>query len=153
MQKAVYLFGLFSLATALFAADPFVGTWKLDPAKSTGSKVPKELTVVTEENGDNLHSTVNSTAADGTKVSHTVDYPKTGGKGQISGDPEFDGISVKHPTAGTRDITYMKDGKALRRTHEVVASSGKSKMTTVTGLDVHGKPLASGSMKEVFEKQ
>jgi hypothetical protein len=34
MRKIVYIIALLGLATPLFAADPFVGTWKLDPAKS-----------------------------------------------------------------------------------------------------------------------
>ena len=34
MRKALFLFVVFGLAGSLWAADPFIGTWKLNVAKS-----------------------------------------------------------------------------------------------------------------------
>jgi hypothetical protein len=150
MRKAICLAGLFALATALFAADPFVGMWKLNAAKSTGVGVPKEANVVTEENGETEHSTITATAANGRAVSFTIDYPKAGGKGQISGDDRSDGISVKRSNDNTLDTTFMKAGKAIRTTHSVIAKDGKSMITTVKVLNNAGKTL---TWKEVLDKQ
>src|ERR1700674_1762722 len=73
-------------ATVCFAADVFIGTWKLNEAKSkmpAGS--PKNTTVVYEAAGDNVKVTTDGTDGDG-KPSHSEwtgkfdgkDYPVTG---------------------------------------------------------------------------
>lgn len=56
IRKPMYLFAMLAFASTLFAADPFVGTWKLNPAKSkysAGAPHPKDATIVIEEQGDN----------------------------------------------------------------------------------------------------
>ena len=151
MRQAICLAGLFALTTALLAADdPFVGTWKLNAVKSKGVGTPKEATVVTEENGANQHSKITATAANGRVVSFALDYPRAGGKGQISGDERSDGIFVKRSNDYTLDTTFMKAAKAVRTTHSVVAKDGKSMITIVKVLNKGGKPLA---WKVVLDKQ
>ena len=52
----------------LLAADAFIGTWKLNVAKSkfAAGTEAKELTAVVAEDGANLVVTVKGTAGDGT---------------------------------------------------------------------------------------
>ena len=58
------------LAAALWAADPFVGTWKLNTAKSKfkQGQAPKEQTVTITEVGSNLEVTVQRTGSDGKSI-------------------------------------------------------------------------------------
>ncbi len=71
MRYAKLAFALSGLATVLFAAEPFAGTWKLNLEKSkykTGTP-PKEQTLTIAESGSDLDVRINGTAADGTAIS------------------------------------------------------------------------------------
>jgi hypothetical protein len=71
MRYVRLVFIFLAVAAALVAADPFVGTWKVNPAKSkfkTGA-APKEQTVTIAESGGNLDIAVKGTAVDGTPIS------------------------------------------------------------------------------------
>jgi hypothetical protein len=61
-------FALLPLAGALLAADPFLGTWKLNSAKSIYSKgtPPNEEVLIIGSVGRDLDVAVKGTAADGT---------------------------------------------------------------------------------------
>ena len=63
---------LVAVPVAIWAADPFVGTWKMNPSKShyTKGTPPKEQTVTISESGDNQDVTVTITAADGASISY-----------------------------------------------------------------------------------
>jgi hypothetical protein len=65
------VFVLRAFSTELVAADLFVGTWKLNSAK-TKSKIgmpPKQQTVAFSEEGSDLHVMVRGTSADGKAIS------------------------------------------------------------------------------------
>ena len=58
------------IAAVVSAADPFVGVWKVDVAKSlyrTGTP-PKSMTVTITESGNDEDTTVAVTTADGTEI-------------------------------------------------------------------------------------
>jgi hypothetical protein len=152
MPRAKCLIGLLSLGTALIAADPSVGTWKLNPAKSSGPGLPKEVTLIISEKGNNFHIAVSATSAAGTPVSYTFDVPQAGGEGQISGSPAFDKVSISHADNYVTDGTMTKAGKMVRTIHSVISRDGKSMTQTVKGTDVQGKRI-SASLIEIFEKQ
>jgi hypothetical protein len=143
MRKSVYLAALFSVATALFGADPFLGTWKLNLAKSSGPELPKERLIVIEEHPDSIHTSITETAADGTALSYSFDLPKAGGEGRISGNPAFDGVSVTLTNQNTRELKYTKAGRVVRTSRTVLAKDGKSMTTTVTDVDDAGRSISS----------
>src|SRR5580658_6290594 len=107
----LYLLTSFLLASSLLAADPFVGTWKLNVAKSKfeGPMKPrKELAIVIQEQGDQGSDTVRGVAADGTLISEKGTFPETGGDVNISG---ASGVLAKRKAdARTRDWTIMRNG-------------------------------------------
>jgi hypothetical protein len=77
LSKLISIIALFAFAGTLFAQSPFAGTWKLDTAKtkySTGEP-PKELTLVIEEQGDNLQVAATGTNADGSPLSLKYTVP------------------------------------------------------------------------------
>src|SRR5690348_6888770 len=121
MRKLVSISTLLALATTLSAASPWVGTWKLNHAESkyTTSALPKDETIVIEEQGDDLQTTVTGTFADGSPISLKYTLPKEGGPGEMQEGP-FDAVSSKLINSHTREVTYKKAGKVMRSSHSNV---------------------------------
>src|ERR1700761_495230 len=83
MHRLLYSLSAFFLASSLFAADPFAGTWWLNLAKSKYAgpvTPPKEETLIIQEQGDLEAMTINGIAADSSPISRKATYPKTGGE-------------------------------------------------------------------------
>ena len=89
MRKAILLFGILGLTCSLWAADPIIGTWKLNIAKSKFSSAkhpmlnltpPKEQTEIYRELDSNqVELTWKNTAADGISVTLVFTYSLKGG--------------------------------------------------------------------------
>lgn len=115
MRYATLTLALLGFASALIAADPFVGTWKLDPAKSkfkTGAP-PKEQTVTIAESGSDYDVTVKGTSADGTPISSHYTTPAAGGEGKIIESPG-DAVSSKPMGTNRRETRFSKARAAAR---------------------------------------
>jgi hypothetical protein len=151
MQKAIFLCALLTATSSLFAADPFVGTWKLDPGQSTltSGTVPKELTLLIEDKGENVEVAANGTYPDGSPISIKYTVPHQGGTGDAHEGP-FDGISVKMISDDVREVTYLRGGKQVASRHAVVSKDGKTLRITLKGIDIRGKPVSG---VEFFQKQ
>jgi hypothetical protein len=74
------------MAGALFAADPFEGTWKLNSSKTkfTQGAAPKEETLVVAKQGDDYLITITGTGESGTPISIKYTAPMKGGEGKSS---------------------------------------------------------------------
>lgn len=86
MRYTKLMLVLLGFAATLCAADPFVGTWKMNPTKTkfkTGT-APKEQTVTITEAGSDLNLKVTGTAADGNKISVAYTVPSAGGTGKLT---------------------------------------------------------------------
>jgi hypothetical protein len=140
---------LFLLAGSLFAADPFVGTWKLNVAKSKhgGGPLPaaKEEAIVVAVADGQFTVTVTGTAVDGSPISMKYTVPRTGGPVQFleGGPPPGSGIAStlakRKADSNTVDSTDTKDGKVSETSHTVVSADGKSLRGTAKGIDPQGK--------------
>jgi len=67
---------------SLLAAEAFIGTWKLDVAKSTfasDNPAPREVTLTFTEQRGNLTQTMSQTATDGRETNTAWTAPVTGG--------------------------------------------------------------------------
>jgi hypothetical protein len=143
---------LLVFASTLCAADPFVGTWKMNPAK-TKYKVgtaPKEQTVTITETGSNLNVKVAGTAADGSKISIGYTVPTAGGPGKMMASSAYDGISGKRIGANEREMTYMKGGKSVYTVHSKVSADGNSLSVASKGLNPMGQTVDADV---VYDKQ
>ena len=117
MRKLILLLAVFELAGSLYGADnPFIGTWKLNLAKSKFSGVaPKEWTdVYREVEGDKLEVTAKIIMADGSSLNEKLVYPQQGGaatflQGGGQGIYEVETLIAPSEWLGTR----MKDGKQI----------------------------------------
>jgi hypothetical protein len=142
---------LFVSATVCFAADPNLGTWKLNEAKSKiDAGLPKNLTVVYEAVGDSVKATVDGVDGQG-KPTHNEWTGKYDGKDYpVTGDPSSDVRSLKKIDDRTLELTVKKGGKVTMSGRVVVAADGKSRTLTMSGTDAKGKKIKSTS---VYDKQ
>jgi len=140
----------FAVAVSL-AADGFIGTWKLNEAKSkiSGSG-PKNNTVVYEAAGDSIKVTIDATGADG-KSTHSEWTGKYDGKDYpVTGDPTSDSRSVKRIDDHTLHAVAKKDGKVVLTAHIVLSADSKTRTVTTTSTDSKGAKVTSTA---VYDKQ
>lgn len=155
MKKRTILLTLATLLAAVavcFAAESmFMGTWKLNEAKS---KIPagatKNNSVVYEAAGDSVKVTVDGVGGDGSAV-HSEWTGKFDGKDYpLTGDPMGDMRSYKTINAHTLALTEKKGGKVTESGRIVVSADGKTRTVTVSGMDAKGMKVTSTA---VYDKQ
>ena len=147
---AAILFMGFALSAQ--AADPLVGTWKLNVAKSTYSPgpTPKSITAKIEAAGEGEKLTADGVRGDDTpiRVEYTAQYD--GKDYPISGSPMADTVSLKRLDANTTERTDKKGGKVVQTLTRKLSSDGKTLTVTIKGTDAEGRPINNLAM---FEKQ
>ena len=139
------------VAVCLAADDAFMGTWKLNEAKSNLSAGgPKNTTVVYEAAGDNVKVTSDGTDGDG-KPTHSEWTGKFDGKDYpVTGDPNADTRSYKKVNDHTLAFINKKGDKVTISGRGVVSADGKTRTVTLNGTDSKGKKFTSTS---VYDKQ
>ena len=129
-------------SAACFAANPHIGTWKTNEAKS--KQMPgmgKTNTVVYTEKKDQIQVTVDGTDKDG-KPTHGVWTGKTDGKAyKVKGNLSWDTMAYKVVNDRTYDITGMKGGKVSWTGRSTVSADGKSRTLNMSGTDADGKKV------------
>jgi hypothetical protein len=140
----------FTAAAVCFAANPHMGTWKLNEAKS--KLVPgmgKNTTVTYAEQKDKIKITVEGIDKDG-KPTHSVWVGKFDGKAYpVKGNLPYNSVAYRVVNDRTNDITAMKDGKIGWSGQITVAADGKSRTVTINGTDANGKKFKG---KAVYDK-
>ena len=143
-----------ALASMALAAEPNVGTWKLNIAKSKlapSTQAPvKEETFVVREIGDQFEITVTRTRTDGSTNSTKGTNPKQGGVVQSAAMPKDFIVMVTMISPNEWYNTFLQNGKQLSVAHFVISKDGKTITETGKGLDDKGKPVESLA---VFDKQ
>jgi hypothetical protein len=147
------LLGAVFFASPAFAADPIVGTWKLNVAKSkfsAGAALTAGTRVYTEVNG--LYTLDQKfTGADGKEMSLQAQYRDGKDvKQTTAGAVGTDATLGKKIDANTWDFDLKKDGKVVGHVHRVVSADGKTLTVHNTGVQLSG---AMGDETLVFDKQ
>jgi hypothetical protein len=140
------------LATAQ-TKDPFVGTWKLDTAKSKYSPGPgpKSMTSTYEAVGQGYKVTVKAEPASGPPQQWSYTSNLDGKDAAITGNnPNADTAAVKRIDALTLESVQKKGGKVTTTQRNVVAADGKTRTVTTTGTDAEGRKVNNVA---VYEKQ
>jgi len=144
-------------ATLLAADNPFLGTWKLNTAKSkfSGAPMAQSLTVKFEADGEKVRRTATGTDAEGKPImqggpkgasiawdgkDHTVPTP--------DGPPIT--IAVKRVNDYRNDVTVKQNGKVTVTVRSVVSKDGKTMTNTVDGVNEKGEKFHN---VEILEKQ
>lgn len=125
------------------AKPSFVGTWKLNLAKSTYSPgpVPKSQVATISAVSGGMKVISDRVEADGAKVHFEwmakfdgTDYP-------VKGDPSRDTVSVKKIDAYNLEFVNKKGGKVTTTTRAAYAKDGKTRIETVTGVNSKGQEV------------
>ncbi len=153
-MKRILSFALLAavfMAGPAFAADPVLGTWKLDVSKSKFSP-GGELKAATRKysESDGLYTLDQKlTRADGKEIANKVQYRD--GKEQKNDSSAFVGSTVgKKIDANTWDFELKKEGKVVGQVHRVVSKDGKTLTVHNTGTQLSG---VKGDETLVFDKQ
>ena len=141
----------FLAGAACFAADPQMGTWKVNEAKSKFEPgTPKNTMVVYEAAGNEVKVTVNGVDAKG-KSTHNQWTGKFDGKNYpITGDPTSEARSYKKIDDHTLALTVWYHGRVSGTGRIVVSADGKSRTVTISGTDAKGKRFRNTA---VYDKQ
>lgn len=122
-------------------ADPVVGTWQLNVAKSKFSPgpAPKSDTRVYAASEQGTVMTWTSAGADGKEAVVKATFKADGKDYPMTGAANFDSLSLKQVDSHTVESTQKKAGKVIGTTTRTVSKDGKvltltSKGTSATGV-------------------
>jgi len=151
-MKISRLLVLLAFGVTLWSADPAIGTWKLNTAKSKYSPgpAPKSATITYEETADGVKRTGESIDADGNKTSFEYTAKYDGKDYPVSGSDLFDAIALKRLNDRTVESTLKKSGKVVTTARRVVSKDGKTLTLTITGTNAKGQKMKNIA---VYEKQ
>ena len=133
-------------------ADPILGTWKLNLAKSkyTPGPAPKGETRTYVADGQAIKASAKVSDPEGkpTSVEWTLNYD--GKPHPETGNPDADSLAVKRINAFSTEFTQSRGGKVVIRGRRTIAHDGKTMTITSKGVNAKGETINN---VEVFEKQ
>ena len=134
-----------------FAQNSFMGTWKLNEAKSKlAPGTPKNNSVVYEAAGDSVKVTIDGTDGAGNPT-HSEWTGKFDGKDYpVTGDPNSDSRSVEARSKHKLGFTVKKGEKVTTTGTIILSVDGKSRTVISGGTDAQGKKFKSTA---VYDKQ
>jgi hypothetical protein len=155
-MRGLHLLAVFCVfSVALVAADsPFLGTWKLNTAKSKGTAgtLSKEETVVFASDGNGIKRTVTGIDGDGQPINMSATIPWDGMEHKVDGPngapPAM--VAVKTVNANTLNVTMKVNDKRVLSGRVVLSKDGKTMTSSFKGEDPKGRKIDN---VEVYEKQ
>ena len=158
MRKTLFVGSLAVCAVMLLAssealaAENWLGTWKLDVAKSnyTPGSAPKSVTLKFAAASEGFTFTSDGVDAEG-KPSHTEFSSKFDGKEvPYKGNPNADTASPRKIDDNSYEGTWRKDGKVTITIHGVVSKDGKTLTIHLKGKNAKAEAVDSTT---VYVKQ
>lgn len=146
------LIGVIDVQTVAAAdADPVVGTWKLNPGKSTFKSGPAitSQTRTYSQSGDEITLHMTTVSTDGKEVNVHTTYRLDGKSYPVTGSPDYDNLTGKRLNSHRAQFALKKGDKVIGRSTRTVSKDGK-RLTSTTH-----QTLASGKSDNVlvFDKQ
>lgn len=135
------------------AADPQIGTWKLNVAKSTFNPgpAPKSGTTTIEAAGAGAKVIVDQAAADGTARHWEFTANYDGKDVPIVGtNPDADTVARTRVDANTVQTISKKAGNVVTTQQSTVSADGKTRTVTTKGVNAAGKAVNNTA---VYERQ
>ncbi len=153
LVRALAVCGVTLISGSLaLAGDNWVGTWKLNTAKSTFSPGPgpKSLTLKFEAAPEGIKLTSEGVNAEGKATQGGYASKFDGKEVAMAGNPNADMAMPKKIDDNTYQNTWKKAGKVTITTKGVVSADGKTLTITQTGTDAQGRAVNTTA---VYEKQ
>jgi hypothetical protein len=141
----------FVAGSVCLAADPLIGTWKLNEAKSKFTPgQTKNTMVVYETAGDKVKVTVEGVDAKGKQTRNEWTGKFDGRDYPVSGDPTSNARAYKRVNDRTLEMTITRKGFPVGHGRIVVSPDGKTRTVTVSGTDPKGTRFKNTA---VYDKQ
>jgi hypothetical protein len=150
---AGFLFSAMVLSgSAALAAENWLGTWKMNVAKSKASPGPgpKSLTLTFTASPAGITLNSESVMADGSVRKGTYTSKFDGKDVPWTGNPDADMAAAKKVDDSNYTNTWKKGGKVTINAKAVVSADGKTLTVTQTGKNAKGEDVNSTA---VYEKQ
>ena len=146
LAMVLYFMGV----SVCFAQNPFMGTWKLNEAKSNlPAGAPKINKVVYETEGIDFKVTTDGVDGAG-NATHTEWTGKFDGKDYpVKGDANQDSRSYTRKGIHELDFRVKKGTKVTTTGRIVAADDGKSRTVTTRGIDAQGKKYKSSAVYDL----
>ena len=131
-------------------ADPFVGTWTLNVAKSKYSPgpPPKSATVVITTQNKIATVMMDTVNAAGVASHWMYSAPADGKDHPVTGNPDVDAVTLKQIDPRTVEVVQKKSGKATLTVRRAVSADGKTMTVTSTGRNAAGASVANVAVYE-----
>jgi hypothetical protein len=138
--------------SVLLAAENWLGTWKLNVAKSKYSPgpAPKSLTLKFEATADGIKLTSDGVNAKGEPTHGEYVSKFDGTDVPWEGNPDADMASAKKIDDNNYENVWKKDGKTTITAKVVVSKSGKTLTTTLEGTNAKGETVKNVA---VYDRQ
>jgi hypothetical protein len=152
----IFLGTLITIGSAAIAAgtgaDPVVGTWKLNAAKSTFSAGPalKSQTRIYSQSAQGITLNMKTVGADGKEINSQTTYQLDGKDYPVTGVAAYDSLSGKQVDSNTAEFTLKMAGKAVGKTRRTVSKDGKTLTSTLKMTNEKGEKTENVTM---FDKQ
>jgi hypothetical protein len=161
MRRGLFVFAFVFLVLVvagrpLFAEDnPFLGTWKLNVAKSNFGSMPapKSQTRTIAVQGNGVKYSFEGVGADGTPFAYSFVTYYDGTESAVTGNGTpagADSITLKRVNAHKIEGTLHKGGKDLGKVTAEVSSDGKTATVKLKGKTADGKEYSTDA---VYDKQ
>jgi len=124
------------------AADPVIGNWQLNVAKSKFSPgpAPKSDTRTYASGDQGITMTWKSVGADGKEVVAKSTFKTDGKNYPVTGAANFDGLTLKQVDDHTVQSTQTMGGKVIGTTTRTVSKDGKTLTLNSKGTSPAGVP-------------
>ena len=135
---------IFVLSSSVaLAAENWLGTWKLNLAKSKYSPgpAPKSLTLKFESTADGIKLTSDGVNAEGNPTHAEYVSKFDGTDVPYSGNPEADTALAKKIDDNSYENVWKKDGKTTITANAVVSKDGKTMTIRLKGTDSKGRAV------------
>jgi hypothetical protein len=126
------------------SADPWIGTWKLNTAKSRYSPgpTPTSSTLISVAAPGGFKQTIDTVLATLGMPTHSEVTAKFDGKDTpVRGNANADTSAYTRIDARTYEVVSKKDGKITLTSRVVISADGKTRTVTQTGTDAQAKKV------------
>jgi len=153
---SAFLAALLTSGSAVIAAgsvtDPAVGTWKLNPAKSTFAGIPayKSQIRIYSRSGEDITLKMTTVSAEGKETTTQATYKLNGKDYPSMGNADFDSLSGTQIDTNTVEFTLKRAGKPIGKIRRTVSKDGQTLTINYEITNVNG--VQTGALT-VFDKQ
>lgn len=139
-------------SSVALAAESWLGTWKLNVAKSKYSPgpAPKSLTLTWEATADGIKHAADGVNGEGEPMNSGYVTKYDGADVPYTGNPDADMASAKKIDDNSYENVWKKDGKTTITARVVVSKNGKTITITQTGTNAKGQTVNNTA---VYDKQ